>query len=144
MTLSMFLTEICSKKTLSNLSRLHHHSLVKVFIPSYLSAVNSKTNKMVEFEEYMAMFFLTLFTMVLRRRILRMRQAWTRRLWSRAWSQRMRSRSCFKTLVTELTDEDLREYKNYMRTNKDKFDILLAFFKLMCFYYIDLDSKIFW
>jgi len=71
-------------------------------------------------------------------------------LWVRAWLQRRRYRSFFNTLVTELPrDEDLQEYKNYMRMSKDMFDMLLDFkvkpisFKLMCFclYIIDLDSK---
>ena len=44
-TWSKFLTEICSKKILSKLSRLHDQSLVQIFIPSYLSVVNSKTSK---------------------------------------------------------------------------------------------------
>jgi hypothetical protein len=31
-------------------ARLHDQSLVKVFIPSYISAVNTKTNKMAKLD----------------------------------------------------------------------------------------------
>jgi hypothetical protein len=44
--------KICSTKTLSKLTCLHDQSLIKVFIPSYLSAVNSKTNKMAEWSSF--------------------------------------------------------------------------------------------
>jgi len=45
-----FRQKICSKKTLSKLSRLHDQSLIKVFIPSHLLAANSKTSKMAELD----------------------------------------------------------------------------------------------
>ena len=55
-----FRRKIYSKKTLTMLSRLHDQSLINVFIPSYLSVVNSKTNKMAEFEKYPTMLCLQL------------------------------------------------------------------------------------
>lgn len=67
-----FWRKIWSKKTLSKLSRFHDQSLFKVFVLSYLSAVNSRTNNVVH--------------------------DGVRRLWSRAWLQRMKYRSCFNTL----------------------------------------------
>ena len=82
--------------------------LSKVFIPRYLSVVNSKTNKMAEFEECMVAYVSTLFTMV---------------LWADVWGGVERGccgggghRICFNTLVKELTDEDLQEYNNYICT----------------------------
>ena len=73
-------------------------------------------------EDYVAFVLCILCIVILRRRL----STRYRHVWSRDWLLRRQQHSAYHALLQELDREDPGEYANYLRINKETFDMLLA------------------